>query len=410
MVRAHRRDAITKMRSQFILSIFAGLTALSITACGGTSGTAPPVNGATAQPTVLNLYPNQSSNSAPLLTVMVTSVGTVPVSMPLAFDTGSAGVTLYAESIFPASMVTTSGFIFPAGQTSITYNGITVINLQGTRSYGTVNQTVEHGNLGFAELTFGDAHGAVTTQLMPIFLFYSIDDVTGHGFAPPSWQGWFGVASTDGTIDVAGAAEPTGGFGACTQQSGTSCYVVSAMKYLQYGAPLNAGFMLSPAPIQACDITTPGSCSPVPMLTVGLNPELESGFSTTTLTCPPSGYIGPPVIAGYPVCQKNIAGITIAASGASVGTFAGDANFDTGTAYLYFSTPTGSSFPDAIQTGSTVTVTMPSGFKYTYTTAGTGTAMTVVDAGANGNSIIGIQYFTTNSFLIDFTSSIEGWK
>jgi hypothetical protein len=293
------------MRSQFILSIFAGLTALSITACGGTSGTPPPVNGATAQPTVLNLYPNHSSNSAPLLNVMVTSVGTVPVSMPLAFDTGSAGVTLYAESIFPASMVTTSGFIFPAGQTSITYNGITVINLQGTRSYGTLNQTVEHGNLGFAELTFGDAQGAVTTQLMPIFLFYSIDDVTGHGFAPPSWQGWFGVASTDGKIDVAGAVEPTGGLGACTQQSGASCYVVSAMKYLQYGAQLNAGFMLSPAPIQTCDITTPGSCSPVPMLTVGLNPELESGFSTTTLTCPPSGYIGPPDIAGYPVCQKT---------------------------------------------------------------------------------------------------------
>jgi hypothetical protein len=102
--------------------------------------------------------------------------------------------------------------------------------------------------------------------------------------------------------------------------------------------------MLSPAAIQTCDITTPGSCSPVPMLTVGLNPALESGFSTTTLTCPPSGYIGPPVIAGYPVCQKNIPGITVAASGASVGTFSGDATFDTGTAYQYFSTPTGSSF------------------------------------------------------------------
>ena len=73
---------------------------------------------------------------------MVTSVGTVPVSMPLAFDTGSAGVTLYAENIFPASMVTTSGFIFPAGQKSVTYKGIMVTNLQGTRSYGTLNQTV----------------------------------------------------------------------------------------------------------------------------------------------------------------------------------------------------------------------------------------------------------------------------
>ena len=64
MERPLRREAVTKMRSQFILSIFAGLTALSIAACGGTSGTASPVNGATALPT-LNLYPNQSSNSAP---------------------------------------------------------------------------------------------------------------------------------------------------------------------------------------------------------------------------------------------------------------------------------------------------------------------------------------------------------
>ena len=184
------------MRSRFILGIFAGLTALSMAACGGGAGTAPPVGAATAQPTVLNLYPNQSSNRSPLLTVMVTSVGSAAVNMPLAFDTGSAGVTLYAESIFPASMVTSSGFIFPVGQTSITFDGITVTNLQSTRSYGTLNKTVEHGNLGFAPLTFGDAHGTLTTQLMPVLLFYSIDYVTGHGFAPPSWQGWFGVAST----------------------------------------------------------------------------------------------------------------------------------------------------------------------------------------------------------------------
>jgi hypothetical protein len=112
---------------------------------------------------------------------MVTSVGSVPVRMPLGFDSGSAGVTLYAQSIFPASMVADSGFVFPAGQTSITYNGITVTNVQGTRSYGTLNQTVEHGNLGFATLTFGDAAGQVTTQTMPVFLFYSVDYATGNG-------------------------------------------------------------------------------------------------------------------------------------------------------------------------------------------------------------------------------------
>jgi hypothetical protein len=56
-----------------------------------------------------------------------------------------------------------------------------------------------------------------------------------------------------------------------------------------------------------------------------------------------------------------------------------------------------------------VSLTMPSGFNYSYT-AGTGTANTVVDAGGDGNSIIGVQYFTTNYFLLDFTSSLVGWK
>jgi hypothetical protein len=396
---------------------FVGLVAAWLTACGSSgSGVSfispppPPPSGALTQPTTLNLYPNQSSNQSALLTVMVTSVGAVSVSMPLGFDTGSAGVTLYAESIFPSSLVSESGFVFAAGQTSITYNGIVVTNLQGTRSYGTLNQTVEYGNLGFAALTFGDAQGQLTTEVMPVFLFYSIEDVTGEGFSPPGWQGWFGVASTNGTIDVAGAVEPPGGFAACSEQTTTSCYVVSAIKYVDYGSQVNAGFMLSPAAIQTCDITTAGSCTPAPMLTVGLNAAVESGFSTTPLVCPPNGYVGPPVIAGYPVCQKNIPNVTITASGASVGSFTGYAVFDTGTAYIYLSTPTGSSFPAVVPSGTTVTVTPTSGFNYSYTAAGTGTANTVVNAGGNGNSIIGVQYFTTNSFLLDFTSSIEGWK
>jgi hypothetical protein len=56
-----------------------------------------------------------------------------------------------------------------------------------------------------------------------------------------------------------------------------------------------------------------------------------------------------------------------------------------------------------------VSLTTPSGFAYSYT-AGAGTANTVVAAGAAGNSIIGVQYFTTNYFLLDFKSSLVGWK
>jgi hypothetical protein len=386
--------------------------------CGGSSSAAsgttppppePPSATSIDQPTVVNLYPHQSAIEDPIFTVMVTAVGGVPVSMPLGFDTGSAGVTLYAQSIFPASLVSDSGFVFPEGQSSMTYNGITVTNLQGTRSYGTLNQTVEHGNLGFAMLTFGDSAGKITTQTMPVFLFYSIDYVTGSGYAPPEWQGWFGVASTDGEIET-GSIEPPAGYVGCAPQSMETCYVVSALKYLDYGNQVHAGFMLSPTPnFPTCDITMAGSCAPQGALTVGLTADLESSFSTSALTCPPNGYVGPADIAGYPLCQKTINDVTVGVSGASIGTYVSGVIFDTGTAYVYLSTPANSDFPSTVEAGSTVSFTTPSGFHYSYT-AGAGTANTVVAADANGNSILGVEYFESNYFLLDFTSSLVGWK
>jgi hypothetical protein len=169
--------------------------------CGGSSTSAPAmsaVDGPIETPVVINLYPNQSATTVPRLVVMVTSVGSIPVSMPLIFDTGSAGVTLYAPSIFPSSMVTSAGFVFPSGQTSITYNGITVMNQQGTRTYGSTDLRAQNGNIGYAQLTFGDAQGPLTTKVMPVFLYYSMTDVlTGQPLEVPSFQqGVFGVAST----------------------------------------------------------------------------------------------------------------------------------------------------------------------------------------------------------------------
>jgi hypothetical protein len=92
---------------------------------------AKPVTETLDEPFVINLYPNQSATTVPRLVVMATSVGSVSVSMPLIFDTGSAGLILYAPAIFPSSMVTASGFVFPSGQTSLSYSGITVTSPQG---------------------------------------------------------------------------------------------------------------------------------------------------------------------------------------------------------------------------------------------------------------------------------------
>jgi hypothetical protein len=402
-------------RSACVLTFLAvGLVASTLGGCGGSSDSAPaatPVSGAIENPMVINLYPSQAANSAPRLVVMVTSVGTAPVSMPLIFDTGSAGVTLYAPSIFPASMVTAAGFVFPSGQTSITYNGITVTDQQGTRTYGSTNLRSQNGNIGYAKLTFGDAQGRLTTAVMPVFLYYSITDVvTGEAIEVPSFQqGVFGVASTAGTIALPGSIEPAGGYPACATDTNSTCYVVSVLKYLQYGG-VSAGFMLSPAPIQSCDITAAGSCAPAPMLTIGLTAASKAGFSAASLVCPPNGYVGPASIAGYPVCQKAIDNTTVMVSGDAVGTVVGGAVFDTGTANIQIATQAGSPFPSTVPVGSSVLVTTSSGFTYSYVTTSSDPLATIVNADFSGSTIIGIGYFTTNFFFIDFSSSSEGWK
>jgi hypothetical protein len=185
---------------------------------------------------------------------------------------------------------------------------------------------------------------------------------------------------------------------------------VSALKYLQYGASVGAGFMLSPAPIQSCDITTAGSCVPAPMLTIGLNATSKAGFSTVSLPCPPSGYVGPASIGGYPVCQKTIDNTTVMASGAAPGTVIGGAVFDTGTSNMQIATPAGSTFPSALPIGSTVLISTPSGFTYSYISTPSDPYATIVNADFSGPTIVGIGYFTTHSFFIDFSGGTEGWK
>jgi hypothetical protein len=398
------------------LRLVAPLLAVMVGACGGGGGSsgsvsAPAGDGKIDQPTAIDLYPSQSSAEGARLIVMVTAVGSAAVHMPVIFDTGSAGVTLYAAAIFPASMVSSQGFVFPAGQSSLTYNGITVTDQRGARSYGTTNPRSQNGNIGYAQLTFGDGHGQLTPQLVPIFFYYSITDATtGAALSVPATQGVFGVASSSGSITIAGSSEPAGGYPVCAQGTTGTCLVTSVLKYLQYGSGVTAGFMLTPAPLQSCDIGTAGSCSPAAMLTVGLSSALESGFSTVSLVCPPSGYVGPASIAGYPVCQKNIADASIGVSGVSVGTVTGPVLFDTGTPLVQIASPAGSTFPASVAAGSSVLVSTPSGFAYSYIAANSGDLGTQVNSNPADPSIVGVGYFTTNSLFIDYTMSSEGWK
>jgi hypothetical protein len=389
---------------------------IHLAACGGSSSattSVPPASGAIQQPTAINLYPATSSAEGARLFVLVTAVGSTAVRMPLAFDTGSAGITLYAPDIFPASMVTAGGFVFSPGQTSLTYNGITVTDQSGKRKYGSIKAgRTQTGNIGFAQVTFGDEKGQLITQTMPVFLYYLItDNLTGQAEQPPPLRGWFGVNAAPNLIAVTGSSEPASGYPACAPATPGSCYVVSILKYLSYAAGVRAGFMLAPAPLQACDITVPGSCAPSAMLTVGVNDSIQAGFSMSPLNCPPSNYSGPEMIVGYTVCDAGVPNSTIAVSGASSGMLTGTVLFDSGTPATVMRVPARAPFPGAVPSGTSVMVGMPSGFDYSYTAgAATDVTATLVQSNSSLDSIVGIGFFTTNSFLVDFTSGTEGWK
>jgi hypothetical protein len=146
------------------------------------------------------------------------------------------------------------------------------------------------------------------------------------------------------------------------------------------------------------------------MLTLGLDAASEAGFSTVSLPCPPNGYVGPTSIAGYPVCQKIIDDTSVAVSGGATGSLIGAAVFDTGTANMQIATPAGSSFPSTVPVGSSVLITTPSGFTYDYLSTASDPLATIVNVDYTGSTVIGIGYFTTNSFFIDFRSGSEGWK
>jgi hypothetical protein len=370
-----------------------------------------PYAGAIQQPTTINLYPSDSGNR---LFVMVTALGGQAINMPLIFDTGSAGITLYAPAIgFPSSMLNASGFVFPSGQSTMTYNGITVTNQSGTRSYGGRGGTVEVGNIGYTQVTFGDAAGELTTEYMPVLLYYSVTqnsvpltvlEQQGLGL----YDGLFGVNTEADPITV-GSVAPGANDAVCSPGTTGPCYTVSVLKYFQYGHGVDAGFLMTPAPLQPCNITVAGDCPPIPALTVGLTAWMQSDFSEVTLACPPAGYLGPQTINGDLVCQKAIPGTTVALTGVPNGTLTGNVLFDSGTPEMILYPPN-STFPTSVRPGTPVVVTTPSRFAYTYAANESQTTSTTVNVNVNNDQThIGVAYFTTNSFLIDYTTNTEGW-
>jgi hypothetical protein len=380
-------------------------------------------------PTVINLYPDGSSSDGTRLFVFVTAVGSLTFNapLPLAFDTGSSGMTLYAPHAFPSmatacsvDMPTGCGFTFPAGQHSITFDNVTVTDVQATRCYGGATGHAQTGNIGFASVTFGDAAGTLTTGNMPILFYYKITanstnpnqcDDSGAIVNVPPQQGWFGV-NTQGDGVVIGGILATVSSPPCTSGANMTCLVASVFNYLQYANVLDAGFFLTHQTLQPCSIDS-GTCLPEPMLTIGLTSAQTAALTSMPLSCPSTT-----LLAGFPVCSANIANSVItvsAADGANATTYSSIPTlFDSGTPDMILAPPTDVTLPTTIGTNviadnEKVLITLPNGYDFSYSTTPTGVDETVVNVTGTGRNIVGIDFFQNHDFYIDFTTSTEGW-
>jgi hypothetical protein len=397
-----------------------------------------------SQPTVINLYPdNSTADVLPRLFLPIVSLGTntLPLPQPVALDTGSAGMTFYAPAAFPSNMVTpcltdsepVCGFVFPTGQSTLTYEGITVTDRQAYRCYGASLGRTEIGNLGYAQVTFGDSAGTLTTAVMPILFYYKVtknvakcNDGTEVVTTSQPQQGWFGIdPHADLTYVVGASATSTSPI--CSPDATGNCFEVSALKYLHYGIGVNPGFALSPGTLSTtCSIATWTDCPPKPMLTVGVTAAMLEAFTTQQLSCTPDA-LGD----GFPVCNPTAqkVGLSVTtSSGAMVTLPAASALFDTGTpdinvvasASALASLPTTttqtpgqcpiqSELETILRSDTPVTFAIPGGGTYSYSATCMGTTETIVNPGGIPQDIIGIDYFQGNSFLIDLLTGVEGW-
>lgn len=385
------------------------LMAAFVAACGG--GDDNGGDKSSADGTVgVSVYPVGAADySSSRIYVPVTAVGSpLAGALPLVLDTGSAGVTLNALKLFPADMVTTTGFVFPAGQDSLSHGGMTVTKLKVFKSFGSANGgTAQIGNLGFAALRFG-AQGEAATANTPVLFYYAIQSTTnghpnGNAVSPPIHQGVFGINSSANAVHVAGAIAPTT-LSVCSPQSTESCHLLSPLRYLKYPEGIDAGFSLSPVSLQNCDIRIPGSCTPAPVFTVGLTNGAASDYFTQPLACPglaPQGHFN-----GLPICESNVRA-TIASGGAS---YSGKVQFDTGTpAEVIHVHPGIEGFASPPAPGTPFSISPAAGFTYSFR-AGVGTTATSVVLNSSERSVVGIDFFTTHALFINYTRTTEGWR
>jgi hypothetical protein len=323
----------------------------------------------------LGLYELISSTNRRVF-IPITKVGTVTTNYASVFDTGSTGMTIDANGILPASMITSNGIVVPGD--SVVVNGITVTSQQSTISYGGAggSVTTEYGNLAYAPVTIGDGNGNITTGRIPIFLYYKVQDVTNNKT--------LGVHSNDV-------------FGVGPGTSFASNLIGSPISYFKLPAGVTNGFRLGMFP--TASFTTTGTNVPG-LLVIGLTPtELNSsGFIMHNLNYYSQGGYSPNIPATINYNGSNISALLL---------------FDTGDpAITFLADNSASSNTVTLPANTTVSLTTSNGFSYQYTTTSNYNLTQVVRPSYSGDprSIFSIDFFLSNEFLMDYQNHRIGLK
>jgi len=311
------------------------------------------------------------------LTISVSGIGLVPVAKDMTVSTIGAGLEIDAQGILPASMITSSGITVTGD--SVLYNGITITNKTFMVTHGDLlSSTKLYGNLAYATVSFGDGtNPAVTTLRVPFFLYYK-------------------ALEPSGTQMAAHAADL---FGIGPGYNNGSKYITSPLSYLPIAGGQISGFKLSL-------VNFNNNTSQAALLTIGLTPadlEATTGFNLHPL----SSLVG----GGY---ANYITG-TIVYNGTS---FIGPMAFSTGyIANSIIQDPkfTGNMYASLVA-NSSVRIVTNNGFNYLYTVNSAGSSVgnyTVIENPTNSGenrSIFGIDFFTQNEFLVDYTDHQIGIK
>jgi len=357
-----------KHTNQAIL-LFMAFVTLLVTACKKDKNTVDP-----KPVVVLGLY-QYSQDIYKRLFIPITQIGTVNTTTYFGvFDTGSSGMTMDADGLIPASMITDNGITFTGD--SVNVNGITVTNKQSVLAYGdALSSTKEYGYLAYASIVIGTGGSQITTKRIPFFLYYKIVDGNNKKLAAHS-SDVFGVGPDVVRYDTRTLASPLSYF--TIPDGGTN------------------GFKL--AQLSSAAFSTTGTYVGG-LLTVGLVPNdlTSAGFIMHPLSGTGSG--------GY---SANIPS-TITYGGKTI---SGQILFDSGTPASTVIEDITANALGSLPVSTLVSITTNKGFKYSYTTTSTSNLTEVQNPNKTSDyrTIFSLSFFIDNEYLTDYANHQIGLK